>query len=516
MAEEEDQDTRRAQRDRLMAASQRAFPILSRNAPPTWGELMKPTEGEAEVQPSGRSRIRPSTPPASPPPLGVYPSERPPPSRSDPTRSNPMRPPIVTHWMAVYEVEGRQGLQEEFYKFAQKRLDSLDSKDQSNERSSWGLLLRDKEEGTHVVACLLALLPDKVILALLAGELPLQCQEDAEVRAFVDTHMQLKDTPGIYVNLLHNVDNRWLSSQDLEALIAKVERYLQVEPSGLPRDDQTAIDTPFSKWAPGSKESKLRWLQGQDRPETVIREWINTVKEIYCKNPIDVTTAFRMGPAEVGWASNTKTRCRQHATNSSTTYLWGLLNAICRSPGPSGFNFPVPMQLVLFPIWERDEMLCKVGEVVGSMLCSSYWYLGGLNCFHAGTIIWDPEGGARAKDKLRPVSSTNFCWGNNARAVHDRLESIRPLVEEERKAKRLDDAFAESEKSKVVEGELKDLKIRLENARKERKDLEEKAEAIRSSLKLDAADAADAALDEIIKEIEEDSDRWIRDVLLKD
>ena len=431
-----------------------------------------------------------------------------------------MRPPIVNHWLAVYSIEGRQGLQEEFYKFAQMRLDTLsmrnlDGWSKSNEKRSWELLLRDKKGKTHVVASLLALLPDKIIVALLGGELPLQYHVDGEVRWFVEKCMTLDDTPGIYVNLLHNVDHRWLSSQDLEALIAKLERYLEVERSGLPRADQAAIDSRLSTWFPRPHESKLRWLQGQPggRPETIIREWIDKVKEIYCKEPIDVTTAFRMGPAEVGWASNTRARCRQHLNNSSTTYLWGLLNAICRTSKPSGFAFPKPMQLVLFPIWKRDEMLCKVGEVVGSMLCSSYWYLGGLNCVHAGTIIWDQEDGTRAEQDLRPMSSKRICWGDNVRVVKQRLDFIRPLAEEKAKAWCLDDASATAERGKGVEDEIKDLNAKLRHARKERKDLEAKVKASLSSLELDKVEAA---LDEILEEMEEDDDRWIRDVLLAD
>lgn len=484
---------------------------------------MKPIEGKAEVQPSGRSRIRPSTPPASPPPLGVWPSERPPPSRSDPTSSNPMRPPIVNHWLAVYEVEGRQGLQEEFYKFAQMRLDSLDSRDleswtKSNEKRSWRVLLRDKQEGTYVVASLLALLPDKVILALLQGELPLQCEEDAEVRTFVDKHMQLNDTPGIYVNLLPNANSRWLSSQDLEALIAKVERYIDVDPSGLPRADQIVLDTHFGKWTPGPNDSKLRWLPGLTggRADQVIREWIVIVKKIYCTNPVDATAAFRMGPAEVGWASNIKTRCRQHSINSSTTYLWGLLNAICRSPRPSGFGFPPPLQLVLFPIWQRDEMLCKVGEVVGSMLCSSYWYLGGLNCFHAGTITWDQEGGARAEDKLRPMSSKSFGWTNNAPLVRKRLSLVQPLDEEKAKAQRLDDVHATTERIKTAEAGVEALKLKLKDARDAHESVEAKIKAVPSSPSVDRRREAETLLGGIIRAKKEDNDRWIRDVLLKD
>ena len=510
----EDQETRLAEREALMASSLRPVPILSQDAPPTWGALAdSATEGGVEVQSSGRTRgVLPPKPPASPPPRGVWPSEMPPLGESNPTR-------IVNQWLAAYEIEGRGGLQDEFYSFAQTCLDSLelrklDGWSKSNEERSWGLLLRDKEEGTNLVASLLSLLPDKIILALLRGELPLKWEEDQEVKRFVNDHMQLDDTPGIYVNLLHNLDYRWLSSQDLEALIGKLERYIEVEPSGLPRSDQIAVDMRHSNWTPRPDESKIRWLQSQSgaRPESIIQEWIATIREVYCGDSIDATTASRRSSAEVGWASNTKARSKQYLNETSTNYLFELLNAICRTPRPSGFALPPPMQLVLFPIWERDEMLCRVGEIVGSMLCSSYWYLGGLNCSHAGTMNWDPEDGTKPDTALTPASRKSFVWGDNTKAVQQRLALIKPLNEEKLKAQRLDDARSMSEKSKEVEAELSALLDKIEDAREERKDLEAKVEAARAR----ELDKAEAELDRMVAEMIEDEERWINDVLLKD
>ena len=102
-------------------------------------------------------------------PIGESPwtSGMPSPNQSNPTGSNPMRPKTVNHWVvAVFNAERRRGLQEEFYKFAQKGLDGLHLKSaaiRSNEKFSWDLLLRDKREGTYLTATLLTLWPDKVI-----------------------------------------------------------------------------------------------------------------------------------------------------------------------------------------------------------------------------------------------------------------------------------------------------------------------------------------------------------------
>ncbi|CAF9914696.1 MAG: hypothetical protein HETSPECPRED_002051 [Heterodermia speciosa] len=464
------------------------------------------TEGRAEGQAtsegerfgdvfSGTGASRMSPPPPSPPPLREWPSERPSPSGSDPRGSNPMRNPIVNHWVAVFKAQGRRGLQEEFYKFAQKRLDRIHLRSAAtrrNERFSWEILLKDKSDRTYLTASLLALLPDKVILALLQGELPIQCREDPDIRRFVVKHMQPQETPGIYVNLLHDVDFLWLTSQGVETLIARLERYLEVEPTGQPRADQKAVDTQFDAWNPPERGLKLRWLQGEShRAEAVIREWIDVTREIYCLNPVDDARPFRMGPAEVGWSANVQARCRQHKINSSTTYIWGLLNAICRSSTNSGgFAFPNPMQLVLFPLWERDEMLCKVGEIVGSLLCSSYWYLGGLDCFHAGSFVWDEEG-SKPEHDLRPMTGRDAAWDSNVRRVNERMRFIKPLEEIMAKSQRLQNLRALSKRYDDAKAELEGLNQELNEARDKHEAQKAQIEALEA--KINAAPAAPVA-----------------------
>ncbi|KAL8793674.1 MAG: hypothetical protein Q9195_003723 [Heterodermia aff. obscurata] len=525
----EDQDVRQAQRDRFVASSQHTFPGPSQNAPPpTWGELLEmATGGRRAVRPSGEGRIIRPSPPASPPPLSVWPSEETEEERSrrsDPTNQKPLRHPILLHWIVVYDALGRMALQESFYDFARRAYDGSFARSLRSpitlgkSRTSFELLLRDEKEKTNHVASLLAMLPDKIIMALLRGELPGQYKEDKEVRDFVDKHMEPRELPGIYVNLLSNDDGHWLSSQDMETLIEKVERYIDVDPSGKPRPDQVAVDKRHSNWTPAPNESKLRWLPSsrENRAETIIREWIGQVKILYCTNPVDPTAAFRIGPSEVGWASNSKVRCKQHMNNSSTTYIFGLLNAICRTPKPIGFSFPEPKQFVLFPIWERNEMLCKVGEVVGSLLCSSYWFLGGLNCVQAGGMTWDEEDGTKEISKLRPISSENLRWSDNVVLANERLRSIRPIQEEEAKAQRVDDLRAITERIKAAEAELEDVNLKLKDARDKCESVEAKVKAALPSPHVDAKLQAELALDDMLREAREEKDRWIKDVLLKD
>ena len=219
--------------------------------------------------------------------------------------------------------------------------------------------------------------------------------------------MKLDVTPGIYANFLHSADGSWLSSSDVEKLITTMENYMVVEPSGEPRRDQSALDERFSKFTAQSGQSKIRWLPGKagtpTRAEVMIRQWISLTRETHCNNPTDPHTAFPTTPSEVGWSVNVLSRCREHMMTTGTTYIFGLLSTICRSPRPGGFGFPGPMQVFLFPIWTRDERLCRTAEIVGSLLCRSYSYLGGTNVWHAGGMQWDTEG-SKSDLELHPQS----------------------------------------------------------------------------------------------------------------
>lgn len=91
---------------------------------------------------------------------------------------------------------------------------------------------------------------------------------------------------------------------------------------------------------------------------------------------------------EVGWAQDINTRLKAYVNNNPTTPLFGLVNAISRqSTAEGGAAFPPPMQLVLFPIWKADPELKNIGEILGSVLCSSYWINGGLNYASAGGSV---------------------------------------------------------------------------------------------------------------------------------
>ena len=210
---------------------------------------------------------------------------------------------------------------------------------------------------------LLHFLPDFMILALLRGELAYRYENDAEVTSYVNDHMSLEDLPGIYISVLHDHDGRWLSGDDMFKALDILEQYVEGDGSSDPTSLQIQIDSQLSDWA--AEEKKIRWLPS-DRAKLVLKDWIQNARKIYCSNVTDSTEPFLSCPTEVGWAVEVKSRCKQTLTNTDAPYIFGLLNAVLRQSQPDGPGFPPPLQVLLFPVRKRDELLGRVAEIVGS------------------------------------------------------------------------------------------------------------------------------------------------------
>ena len=348
--------------------------------------------------------------------MRVWPSEKPPITRSDP--ENPIRDELILDMEATFQAKGRIGMQEVIYAYVEKRLQKLndpklDARERANEEQSWRHLIKDRDDETYHVGTLLQLLSDLILVPLLRGELAYEICNNTKVREFYEKHMQVTRftaTPCIYMNLLHDRNEMWLSSESMSKLIKMLERYITIEANEESRSNQIAIDACiFDPSKPKSGDFKLRWFLDKSeerRSKAVIQEWIDLAKKRYCTAPTDPATKFKMGPIEVGWAFNAYTRAAVHRNNTSTTYIFGLLNGICRARPPLGFSFPEPTQLILFLLWDRNENLCKVGEVLGSLIAASYWKMGGANCWYAGGFKWDNEFGN--DDSMYFPSSTSF------------------------------------------------------------------------------------------------------------
>lgn len=478
-----------------MAGSQRDPPQLSQFLAPASDAVSKRSQWVGVLPPD----------PPEPRPL---PSEKPRLTRSDP--SVPQRPEVAEKWEAAFLVHGRTGLQEAFYAYADEQLSELYTRPHEeieNARASWGYLLRDRTEETNLVRNLLHTLPDCIILALLKGELPRQMKTVPEVTNFVDEHMQLTPYPGIYINLLHDRDGRWLSSDDMETLLDMMEDYASSDGKGEPTREQALIDRQITGWNADKKDKgkKIRWLQS-DRQPIMIRKWVELARSRYCNNATDPTEPFTSCPTEVGWATNPVTRCKQHESNTGTTFLFGLPHGILRmSPSSGGFGWGPPTQLLLFPLTARNETMCRVAEVVGSLLSLSYWFLGGFNTFFGGGFSWAADTGG---DDVRPPTSTALDWGYNAQTFVRRLGFEDPKFSDAEKAKRYDDLVADALAYEDTNNQLDETRVaheeltEHEEARKaEIQEKRKEVEALRKQVKDMSGSTLDPELEDLMGEI---------------
>ncbi|KAG6999584.1 hypothetical protein G7Y79_00034g070070 [Physcia stellaris] len=380
------------------------------------------SENEADGRPAPE---RVSTPPRDPPPSRPVPSSIP---RAATDPAQPRQPEVVKEWEAIFHMNGRRGLQQAFYAYAKAQLRDANTQEEwrvIESNASWNHLLRDEKDGTNHVLTLLHTLPDFMILTLLRGELAYRCESDAKVATYVKEHMSLNLGPGIYLNILHDHDGRWLSSKEMSTVLDTLDAYVDGDGSGSPTTLQMQIDQAIYPWP--RVGNKVRWLTSEPAP-IVLKDWIKSARETYCSNVADQTERFISCPTEVGWAANVDDRCKRHLKNTGTTYIFGLLQAVLRSPPPIGPAFPPPLQVLLFPLWERNEVLCRVGEIVGSLLCHSYWYLGGYNPSFAGCFQWDDD--TASLQDVTPPQSTRAIWINSLRVMWSRLEFDKPLLED--------------------------------------------------------------------------------------
>ena len=345
-------------------------------------------------QPRIRPRVsRKHIPPA--PTLNVVPPIKQLSPNADPT--DPIQTVHQRRMMDAFIAHQRRGLRDEILEETRRKWTSIGK---SSMTSSWYAIIEDEEVAkTCYTSRLLMQLPDYIIKSLIQNTLPSDYANDIDVRSFVNCRMNTHTTyAGIYVNIptrsprprslpLSGVPGRgeFLSSDEAERLIQRVERYIADKPAdSMENSDVDCCFTapklaPFRKFC--AKNPNANW-----------QEWLQEFRSIYCRNvPVsERSTQFQRCPMEVGWSQDVKKRLRDHRENGSTTAIFGVVNAMTRQQAnKGGFDFPEVWQLALFPVWRRDPKFARVAEVLGSVLCSSYWCYGGLNISEAGysTIV---------------------------------------------------------------------------------------------------------------------------------
>ena len=161
----------------------------------------------------------------------------------------------------------------------------------------------------------------------------------------------------------------------MKSLLNSVELYFKNDPAD--NCENSEIDTFFT----GEEEILDRRWGKSERSKIVAGEWIARVKEMYLQGlpDADLDEPFTRCLAECGWGLNMFMRAGGHTTNDNTTDLFALYNVLTRKLG-----FPAPLKLTLFPIWTKKVDLCRVAEILGHILCSTYCFEGGLNLDWAG------------------------------------------------------------------------------------------------------------------------------------
>ena len=195
---------------------------------------------------------------------------------------------------------------------------------------------------------------------------------------FVDQEMKLTTTPGIYLNIPnagYAGEGKGLSGHQLEEVLDSTTNYFEDYPACNVANSR--IDTFFTSEDVVETRRYIR----SDRSVEIAREWITRVREMYLKRlpDADFDEPFTRCLVECGWGVSMTLRAASHSANANTTYLFGPYNALTRMAG-----FPEPLQLALFLIWTKDADLCRIAEIVGHILCSTFWFEGGLNSYWAG------------------------------------------------------------------------------------------------------------------------------------
>ncbi|KAI4089563.1 MAG: hypothetical protein LQ344_005278 [Seirophora lacunosa] len=366
-----------------------AFNLLNSKYENIWMKAMRKETEDRLKKLRRRNRTRPTAPD-----LLALPSTITKPIQVDP------EDPLALAWQRTlwyaFENFGRIGVAVEMYQYAAN----------AAPHTSWNKVIVDEQAGKASVLILLMGLTDDVIRSLIRNTLPHDISRNPDLGDFARTCMQSREAPAIYcMALASNVSQiltangprprsnpgRWLSPDQNGQLADTCEEYQDDAPTA--RFLNQSIDS----W-----QRKDRWPgPGRRWTSRSFQNWLQCFRDLYCENidPAKTTTPWVKCPFEVGFAVNTSARLRQHATNSNTNSIWALVHAIARlSPSSSGFGLPAPKQWELFVLFEDDEPYAQLGEIVGSMLCSSYWLHGGLNPVYAGSASlsrivhqWGPD-----------------------------------------------------------------------------------------------------------------------------
>lgn len=321
----------------------------------------------------------PALPDTPDPPLVFHPNE-------------PVQTEVQRDMLEALELGGHSGLAWYFYQGGNGRRERADAK----ELGSWKLIDSDLREKRYHVYLQIISLPICIHRSLIKITLSYDIEHDEEVREFHRLHMGLCSEMGIYYNQPKRksaMGEGFLTVTEAAMLLIAVERYLSFDP----RSNAAARNFDMHLSPPGSihtwNDTKRRWIKHEsDHIRTVLRAWASTTAENATDAMNDDDLAHipqRRTPMEIGWSDNMLKRAEQNENSQNTKYLFGYFNTWSRHILE---RFEKPSQGCIFRIWENDQYLAQVSEVLATLECSAHYTEGGFNPTAAGTFYVAPKG----------------------------------------------------------------------------------------------------------------------------
>ena len=342
-------------------------------------------ESSQNYEPPHVPAIIPLPPPLRPlpdapdPPLIFHPNER--------VQTNVQR-----DMLEALDLGGHAGLAWYFYQGGNGRRERADAQ----QLGSWKLIESDLQEKRYHVYLQIISLPICIQRSLIKNTLSYDIEHDEEVREFHSLHMGLCSEMDIHYNQPKRkraMGEGFLTVTEAALIPIAVEKYLSLDArsNAGARNFDMHLSPPESihKW----DETKRRWMRNEShRSRTVLQAWAGTIAEnaTAAMNDNDLAhTPQRRTPMEIGWSENMLTQARQYADSQNTNFLFGYFNTWSRHILET---FEKPSQGCIFRIWESDQYLAQVSEVLATLECSAHFTEGGFNSTAAGTFYVAPKG----------------------------------------------------------------------------------------------------------------------------
>ncbi|KAL8761583.1 MAG: hypothetical protein Q9184_002291 [Pyrenodesmia sp. 2 TL-2023] len=260
--------------------------------------------------------------------------------------------------------------------------------DEAEDEMKRGRVDSDRDNEAFQVVSLLNTLPPDVTISLIQGTLAYDLLRNESTKDFYDQFMQPDDHPGIFMRILARSDaslldtgdddrGLWLSSAQVERILDAFEAYLLNISMG------NDIDLNYTQ-----EVALLEWTDTPEKKEQA-KEWCESMRLIYCDTvkAMKHSDLHRRCPTEVAFSESLTAPASNPGQAAPITHISSFLNIFALfSKSHGGFEFGAPSTALLFPIWEKDDQLARIAEILGSRLTGSEIRFGGYNAANAGDL----------------------------------------------------------------------------------------------------------------------------------